>query len=108
MLEERVKAITDAEDEKNREGNGVVIRADLAEDLKLWLADKLASIQAEARRQGEPIPARLARRYPDLQRADRPDPHLRPRPESRRAFPSETSGAALSTCMHSGRRSAPS
>ena len=49
----------DAEDEKNREGNGVVIRADLAEDLKHWLADKLAALQAEARDRGEPIPARL-------------------------------------------------
>ena len=49
----------DAEDEKNREGNGVVIRADLAEDLKHWLADKLAALQAEARERGEPIPARL-------------------------------------------------
>jgi integrase len=49
----------DAEDEKNREGNGVVIRADLAEDLKHWLAGKLAVLRAEARRRGEPIPARL-------------------------------------------------
>ena len=49
----------DAEDEKNREGNGVVIRADLAEDLKHWLADKLADLQAEARHRGEPIPAGL-------------------------------------------------
>ena len=32
----------DAEDEKNREGNSVVIRPDLAEDLRTWLADKLA------------------------------------------------------------------
>jgi integrase len=49
----------DAEDEKNREGNGVVIRADLAADLERWLAGKLADLQAEARRRGEPIPARL-------------------------------------------------
>jgi integrase len=45
--------------EKNREGNGVVIRADLADDLRGWLADKLAVHQADARRRGEPIPARL-------------------------------------------------
>ncbi|MBV8078502.1 MAG: hypothetical protein JO284_18985 [Planctomycetaceae bacterium] len=38
----------DAADEKSREGNGVV-RADLAEDLKLWLADKLTALQADAR-----------------------------------------------------------
>jgi integrase len=49
----------DAADEKNREGNGVVIRADLADDLKLWLADQLAVLQAEARRAGGPIPVRL-------------------------------------------------
>src|SRR5262249_58166494 len=50
----------DAADEKNREGNGVVIRADLAEDLKLWLADKLAALQDGASRRGESIPARLS------------------------------------------------
>jgi integrase len=50
----------DAADEKNREGNGVVIRADLSADLKTWLADKLAALQAEARRRGEPTPAALA------------------------------------------------
>jgi integrase len=49
----------DAEDEKNREGNGVVVRADLATDLQSWLADKLTSLQTEARRVGSPIPARL-------------------------------------------------
>jgi integrase len=48
-----------AADEKNREGNGVVIRPDLANDLRLWLADKLTDLQTEARRRGEPIPARL-------------------------------------------------
>ncbi len=40
-------------DEKNREGNSVPIRADLAADLKQWLADKLADIQAEASQRGE-------------------------------------------------------
>jgi integrase len=49
----------DAADEKSREGNGVVIRADLADDLRGWLADKLAALQAEALKSGEPIPARL-------------------------------------------------
>jgi hypothetical protein len=49
----------DAKDEKNPEGNGVVVRADLAEDLEYWLADKLAALQAEALRRGEPIPASL-------------------------------------------------
>ncbi len=49
----------DAADEKNREGNGVVVRADLTEDLRAWLADRLAALQTYARRRGEPIPARL-------------------------------------------------
>jgi integrase len=49
----------DAADEKSREGNGVVVRADLADDLRSWLADKLTSLQTEARRRGEPIPTTL-------------------------------------------------
>jgi integrase len=49
----------DAADEKSREGNSVVIRADLADDLRSWLADILATLQADARRRGEPIPSRL-------------------------------------------------
>jgi integrase len=49
----------EAADEKSREGNAVPIRADLAGDLRQWLADKLARRQAEARRSGEPVPARL-------------------------------------------------
>ena len=49
----------DAADEKNREGSGVAIRADLAADLRSWLDDRLATLQATARSKGEPIPARL-------------------------------------------------
>jgi len=49
----------DAEDEKNREGNSVMIRADLAADLRTWLALKLAALQTQARRRAEPIPTRL-------------------------------------------------
>jgi integrase len=49
----------DAADEKNREGNCLAIRPDLADDLRHWLADKLARLQAEARSKGEPIPLRL-------------------------------------------------
>ncbi len=52
-------AALDAADEKNREGNDIPIRIDLAEDLRQWLADKLARLQAEALRTGAPIPARL-------------------------------------------------
>ncbi len=49
----------DAADEKSREGNAVAIRDDLAEDLRSWLDDKLAALQAKAREAGEPIPLRL-------------------------------------------------
>jgi integrase len=54
----------DAADEKNREGNGVVLRADLADDLRHWLADRLAALQADAQRRGGPIPARLPAETP--------------------------------------------
>jgi integrase len=49
----------EAADEKNREGNAVVIRPDLAADLRSWLDDMLARHQSEAREHGRPIPARL-------------------------------------------------
>lgn len=49
----------DAADEKNREGSGVVVRADLADDLRTWLADKLADLRAEAFREGRPVPTAL-------------------------------------------------
>jgi hypothetical protein len=48
-----------AADEKNCEGNSIPIRDDLAADLRSWLGDKLAALQTEARRDGEPIPSRL-------------------------------------------------
>ncbi len=49
----------EAADEKNREGSAIALRADLAADLRDWLAAKLASLQEEARQAGEPIPLRL-------------------------------------------------
>src|SRR5262249_23346740 len=52
-------AALDAADEKNREGNVIPIRADLAADLRAWLAEKLQRLQDEARRLARPIPARL-------------------------------------------------
>jgi Phage integrase family len=55
----RAFAELDAADEKNREGNVVPIRDDLAANLREWLADRLGSLQAEARRRDEPIPSRL-------------------------------------------------
>src|SRR5262249_53446193 len=48
-----------AADEKNREGSEIPIRADLADDLRQWLADKLDRLQAEAIEKREPSPARL-------------------------------------------------
>jgi len=52
-------ACLDVGDEKNREGNEIALRSDLVADLRDWLAGKLQAIQADARRRGEPIPARL-------------------------------------------------
>src|SRR5262245_13784840 len=52
-------AALDAADEKNREGNEIPLRSDLAADLQGWLAFKLERLQAEALERGEPIPARI-------------------------------------------------
>jgi integrase len=52
-------AVLDAADEKNREGNEIPLRDDLAADVREWLAGKLQRLQCEARRLGKPIPARL-------------------------------------------------
>jgi integrase len=49
----------DAADEKSREGNAVPIRPDLAVDIRAWLDERLAVIQADARERGEPIPSGL-------------------------------------------------
>jgi integrase len=49
----------DAADEKNREGNTIPLRPDLAADLREWLADQLGRMQQEALRNGFPVPARL-------------------------------------------------
>src|SRR5262249_12489199 len=72
----------DAADEKNREGNAVPIRHDLAADLRDWLADKLRRLQAGALRTGDPIPARLPPETPVFDVPSRPGkirhPALRP------------------------------
>ena len=49
----------DAADEKNREGAEIVLRDDLANDLREWRADKLQRLQTEARSRGYAIPIRL-------------------------------------------------
>ena len=48
-----------AADEKNREGSEIPLRADLAADLRKWLAHKLGNLQDEASRRSKPIPARV-------------------------------------------------
>ena len=52
-------AVLDAADEKNRQGNEIALRDDLAADLRDWLAEKLQRLQNDARWKGEPIPVRL-------------------------------------------------
>jgi integrase len=60
-LDHTVPCLTlDAADEKNREGNDIPLRDDLAADLRDWLADKLHRLQDQARQAGAPIPARLS------------------------------------------------
>jgi integrase len=59
-LDDAVPCLTlDAADEKNREGNDIPLRDDLAADLRDWLGDKLRRLQDEARQAGAAIPARL-------------------------------------------------
>ena len=48
-----------AADEKNRQGSSIMLRPDLAGDLRQWLAAELVRLQTEARERGEPMPARL-------------------------------------------------
>jgi len=49
-----------ARDEKNRRGSEIPLRADLAADIRSWLADRLTRAQQAARDAEEPIPAALA------------------------------------------------
>jgi integrase len=75
QLDDPVAFLTlDAADEKNREGNDIPLRDDLAADLRGWLADRLARLQAEALGTAAPIPARLA---PDTRVFNVPDGLLR-------------------------------
>jgi integrase len=53
-----------ATDEKNREGNIIPIRADLAADLRHWLANKLEQFQVDTRAKGDLIPLRLPANTP--------------------------------------------
>ena len=86
----------DAADEKNREGNAIPLRDDLAADLRDWLADKLRRLQEEARRPGaDPGPA--AARYPAVRRAAQAVQDSQPRPAPCRHRRSATTGAGPST-----------
>lgn len=53
-----------ARDEKNRRGSEIPLRADLAADIRAWLADRLARAQQAARDAEEPIPAALGGNEP--------------------------------------------
>ena len=48
-----------AADEKAGRGADVPLRADLADDLRRWLADRLEAVRRQARASGDPIPATL-------------------------------------------------
>ncbi|WLD13114.1 tyrosine-type recombinase/integrase [Planctellipticum variicoloris] len=52
-------AVLDAADEKNGEGNSIPLRADLAGELMVWLAEKLSWTRTESLRTGKPVPTAL-------------------------------------------------
>jgi len=52
-------AILNPEDEKNRQGSSIPLRADVANELSWWLGERLGELQKQARKSGKPIPARL-------------------------------------------------
>jgi len=49
----------DAADEKAGRGAEIPLRADLAADLRRWLADRLETLRDDARDAGKPLPAKL-------------------------------------------------
>lgn len=58
--------VLNAAEEKNREGNSVPLRTDLAADLSRHLAERLRDAQRAAKRENRPIPARLSPTEPLL------------------------------------------
>ncbi len=60
----RPRARLEAADEKNRQGSWIPLRADLAVDIRTWLAGKLSTAQNDARHRCEPIPDRLPAEMP--------------------------------------------
>ena len=51
--------VLEAPDEKNREGGELPLRLDLAADLRAIVAERLATIRADAMRRDEPVPSQL-------------------------------------------------
>ena len=52
-------AVLNAVDEKAGHGADVPLRADLVSDIERWVSDRLEAVRADARTDGEPLPARL-------------------------------------------------
>ena len=77
-------AALDAADEKNREGNAIPLRDDIADDLRQWLDDKLERLQADALRTGDADPGTVANRNNAVRHSRRLAAHLRPRLEAGR------------------------
>ncbi len=54
-----LRAPLEAAGEKNRQGSSILLRADLAVNIRAWFAEKLAAAQDDARLRGEPTPDSL-------------------------------------------------
>lgn len=57
-------AVLNAADEKNRQGSDILLRADLATELYLWLEEQLGELKDEARKSGKAIPPRMPAKTP--------------------------------------------
>jgi integrase len=57
-------AILNPEDEKNRQGSNIPLRTDVADELRMWLRERLDELQRTCRRDGLPIPTRLPAKEP--------------------------------------------
>ena len=56
--------ILNAADEKSREGSNLPLRADLVDELRAWLAERLEVLRRDCLRSGESVPARLPNGLP--------------------------------------------
>lgn len=57
-------AVLNPQVEKNRQGSSIPLRADVADELRAWLRERLGRIQNRCRRAGLPIPVRLPANEP--------------------------------------------